>query len=203
MKEMKIEKKATIHPQDISFNEKRKWQIALRRYVINKSKSIAYATFFGIDIEGFRKWIESQFDETMNWNNFSTAWQFEHVVPVVFFDLNDESELKLCWNFINIKAEKLNATTKMHKPDVNGNKLYFEVLHKQTGLQLCSEMVKKINTIQLQQILPNSKQVQFLKERENDLQIMANFSAYEFERLNNGDTIENLIAEQALTKRFG
>jgi ribosomal protein L28 len=203
MKETIDENKVIGHPHDASFNEKRKWQIALRRYVINKSKSIAYAPYFGLDIEGFRNWIESQFDDTMNWDNFSEAWQFEHVIPVIYFDLNDEAELKLCWSFLNIRAEKLNSTYKTHKPDVHGATFYFEALYNHTGLQLCSQMVKKIESIQLQKILPKPTQLLYLKEKANDVQIIANFSAYEFERLNNGDNIVTLIAEQELIKRFG
>jgi hypothetical protein len=202
MKEVNKENNDTVY-NDRSFNEKRKWQIALRRYVINKSKSIAYAPYFGIDMEGFRNWIASQFDDTMNWDNFSIAWQFEHVVPVVYFDLDNDAELKLCWNFLNIKAEKLNSTSKLHKPDVHGAKVYFDALYEHTGLQLCSQMAQKIASIQLQEILPKPSQLIFLNNKAKDLQVIANFSAYEFERLNNGDDIKTLIAEQELMKRFG
>ena len=189
--------------EDKSFNEKRKWQIALRRYVINKSKSIAYAPFFGIEIEGFRSWIASQFDDTMNWENFSKAWQLDHVVPVAYFNLTDESELRLCWSFINIRVEKLNATFKTHKPDVHGTRLYFEALYQHTGLQLCRQMITKISTIQLQEMLPNATQLLLIKDKANDLQKMEDFSVYEFERLNTGDTVNTLIAERALVNKFG
>ena len=84
------------------FNEKRKWQIALRRYIIAGFKCFNYAPYFGIDAANFRKWIEIQFDKDTNWENFSKAWQFDHIVPVAYFNLKDEVDLKLCWNFINI-----------------------------------------------------------------------------------------------------
>ena len=38
----------------------------------------------------FRNWIELQFDESLNWDNFSTAWQFDHIVPIALFDLREE-----------------------------------------------------------------------------------------------------------------
>ena len=59
----------------LTFREKRKWQIALRRYVLEKNKSSFYAPYFGLGIETFRKWIEVQFDSETNWENFSESWQ--------------------------------------------------------------------------------------------------------------------------------
>ena len=59
------------------FKEKRKWQIALRRYILNGLKCVDYASYFGIDSANFRKWIETHFDEDINWGNFSKVWQFE------------------------------------------------------------------------------------------------------------------------------
>jgi hypothetical protein len=188
---------------DKSFNEKRKWQIALRRYVINRNKSIAYAPYFSIHIEGFRNWIECQFDETMNWDNFSTSWQFEHVVPISFFNIENEDELKLCWSYINIRVEKLNSPTKIHKTDVHRTKTYFETLYTYTGIELCSLMIKRILTIELQEALPNQNQLKFLVNNSIDLKEMTDFTAYEFERLNNGDNVNVLLAERELLKRFG
>ena len=189
--------------QDHSFNEKRKWQIALRRYVINRSKGVDYAPYFGIDTEGFRNWIESQFDESMNWDNFSTVWHFEHVIPLAYFDLHNDADLRLCWSFINIRAEKLSIFSRTHKTHIHSTKDYFETLYQQTGLQLCILLVNKINSIHFQQLLPTPNQLLFLQTKVDDLKVMADFSAYEFERLNSGDNIATLIAEQALMKRFG
>ena len=203
MKESIIDGKVKEHLHDASFNEKRKWQIALRRYVINKSKSNAYAPYFGIEIEGFRNWIETQFDETMTWDNFSAVWQFEHIVPIAYFDLNKDAELRLCWSFINIKPEKLHTTVKTNKPDVQRTKVYFETLYEHTHLLICTEMVKKINSIHIQELLPNEAQLIFLKDRLEDLQVIAAFSVYEFDRLNSGDSIKTLVAEQELMNKFG
>ena len=79
--------KTAPNTADFNFNEKRKWQIALRRYVLEKNKSSQYARYFGLPIYMFRNWIELQFDESLNWDNFSTAWQFDHIVPIALFDL--------------------------------------------------------------------------------------------------------------------
>lgn len=88
------------------FKEKRKWQIALRRYILQGYGSYIYAPYFGIDAPNFRKWIEIQLDETFSWESFPSKWQFDHIIPIVYFDLNDQEDLKLCWNFTNIHVKK-------------------------------------------------------------------------------------------------
>src|ERR1700733_6249523 len=101
--------KTEITDSLLKFREKRKWQIALRRYVLEQNKSSYYAPFFGIDSGNFRKWIELQFEKDMNWENFSLIWQFDHIIPVNYFDFTNKNDLRLCWNFINIKAERIDA----------------------------------------------------------------------------------------------
>ena len=188
---------------DEQFNEKRKWQIALRRYVINKSKSVAYAPYFGIDIAGFREWIETQFDTPMSWENFSKTWQFEHVLPVSFFDFSNENDLKLCWNFLNIRVEKLHTLNRAARLDLRAVNHYFNIIYTQTKSPVCEDLLKKIAGIQIQRPEPSPAQLSFLTANADNITDMQKFSAYEFERLNNGDDIKILLAEQALMQRFG
>ena len=62
----------------IKFREKRKWQIALRRYVLEKNICVEYAPYFGLDIENMRKWFEYQFKDGIGWDDFAGKWQFDH-----------------------------------------------------------------------------------------------------------------------------
>ena len=136
-----------------SFREKRKWQIALRRYVLEKNKSFFYAPYFGLDNSKFREWVEVQFDEELNWENFSEKWQFDHIVPVAYFDFSLEEDLRLCWNFINIRVDKTTKDLKREtRIDVLIAKAYFEELFRQTGFSLCSSMVEKIRSIEAAQM---------------------------------------------------
>jgi len=85
--------KTEITEADIRFKEKRKWQIALRRYLLDKQPSSYYAPYFGLDIETFREWIAVQFDMECNWENFSKNWQLELIIPASYFDFNQEEDL--------------------------------------------------------------------------------------------------------------
>lgn len=48
----------------------------------------------GIDLQGFKKYLEEQFDETMCWENYG-KWHIDHKIPL-FYAENTEDLSKLC-----------------------------------------------------------------------------------------------------------
>jgi len=187
----------------LKFREKRKWQIALRRYVLEKNKSSFYAPYFGLDIARFRRWIELQFDEDLNWDNFSIAWQFDHILSPAYFDFTKQVDLKLCWSFINTRVAK-NVENKTNPAiDVLTAKSYFEHLYRSTQFSLCKLMIEKIERIELSQIESNSVLENFITENKIFIENTALFSSYEFNKLNEGISFEEVLAERELLKKFG
>jgi hypothetical protein len=63
-----------------------KWALALRRYIIESNPNENYAPFFGLDSGTMKRWIELQFKDGLDWSNYAKSWQFDHIVPVVYFD---------------------------------------------------------------------------------------------------------------------
>lgn len=57
--------------------------------------------YIGCNIEQLKKWLEFQFDNDMNWINKS--WQLDHIIPVSLFNLNDDFERQLAFNWTNIQ----------------------------------------------------------------------------------------------------
>jgi len=199
--------KTEITDSLLEFREKRKWQIALRRYVLEqKAGSSSYAPYFGIDIKGFRQWIESQFDETLTWDNFSDSWQFEHILPVNYFSFSDENDLKLCWNFINIRVDKTtdqDSPGRQIKPDLIGARAYFLRLYELTGYAICDSLVNKISEIEAKQLQHIQPAITFLLENSEILQALPSFDVYAYAKLNDGISFKEVMAEQALFKKFG
>lgn len=188
----------------LKFREKRKWQIALRRYVLEKNKSTFYAPFFGLDINSFRKWIELQFDEDINWDNFSLVWQFDHIVPVAYFDFDNEDDLKLCWNFVNIRVEKLQLTkSRENRIDVLAAKSYFLDIFQKTNYHVCWKMVEKIEKIELSQIPSNENLENFILQNKSYLETLQSFSADDYSRLNTGVPYQDIFFEKEFFKKFG
>jgi hypothetical protein len=176
-----------VTPALLKFREKRRWQIALRRYVLDRNISTSYAPYFGLDIENLRKWFEMQFDQETNWDNFGKRWQFDHIVPVTFFDFSIDEELKLCWNFTNIRVEALQKNKdRGSRLDVLAAKGYFEDLYNATSYPVCRTMLDKINRLELTAFGTTANQQAFINQNREYLDLIANYSAFEFELLNRG-----------------
>ena len=187
----------------LKFREKRKWQIALRRYVLERNKCSFYAPYFALDIENFRKWIQIQFDEETNWENFSVAWQFDHIVPVNYFDFSIESDLQLCWNFINIRVEKsvLNKN-RGNQIEVLAAKSFFEYLYDRTNYDVCRQMVEKITRIEASEIAANENLGSFILDNKELLTHLSTFSSYEYDKLNSGTPLQTVLWEREFLKKF-
>ena len=51
----------------------------------------------------FRRWIIHQLDGKMTLENYGSVWQIDHCVAITSFNLLDEKEMKMCFNWINLK----------------------------------------------------------------------------------------------------
>lgn len=184
--------------------EKRKWQIALRRYVIEKGQSSAYAKYFGLDIDFFREWIAIQFKDGLSWDNFAEKWQFDHIVPVAYFDFSNEEDLLLCWNFINIRVERIgNNKTRGNRIDVMAVRSYFENLYYRTKYPFCTKMLVKIRTIEVANIERNKELEAFIIKNQSYFKQIALFDKADFKRLNDGVSFSSVLAEKELVRKFG
>jgi len=184
--------------------EKRKWQIALRRYVLEKSKCSYYAPYFGIGNIEFRQWIELQFDAGAGWDNFGEKWQLEHIVPTSYFDFSREDHMKLCWNFINIQIEKKSAHGETKKRvDLIAGRAYFEKIYFKTGIVKCKGMIDFLNEIERAQVQNIERAYEFFEKNKDNLNEMSTFSAYEFDQLNSGIGVEEILGERQILKKFG
>jgi len=184
--------------------EKRRWQMALRRYVIEKNPSSAYAKYFGLDIEFFREWIEVQFKEDLTWDSFALKWQFDHIVPVAYFDYSNEEDLLLCWNFINIRVERIEHNKiRGNRVDVMAVRTYFEDLYNKTKYSFCTRMLEKIKAIEIANIESNKELENFIIKNQGYFEQLSAFDKNDFNRLNDGVTFKNILAEKEIARKFG
>lgn len=196
--------KDNLTAADIKFNEKRKWQLALRRYVIEQKPSYQYAPYFGLDIKGFREWIEIQFIEGMSWTNFGKDWQFGHIIPVNYFDFELEEDLRLCWSFINIQVESLNKEgLNKNEVDILSAKRHFEKLYKETDYSHCERILIKILKLEVVGNVSTEKMGGYLKTEKENMEAFQSLSAEEFSRINTGEKLANIILEKEMLKKFG
>ncbi|MBN8675801.1 MAG: hypothetical protein J0L56_16835 [Chitinophagales bacterium] len=203
MSRKKREVAEEITPSLLKFREKRKWQIAFRRYVLERNISSTYAPYFGLDIENIRKWFESQFNEGIGWSDFGVFWQFDHIVPVTYFDFSNEEELKLCWNFTNIRVEHFQPNKdRGNRLDVLAARGYFKKLFETTGYPVCKKLLHKIDQIELSEIVSTAAQESFILANRDYLNMIETYSNFEFELLNTGRSVTEVEKEIGFIKNF-
>ena len=151
----------------------------------------------------FRHWLEMQFVNSMTWEDFGKKWQFDHIIPVTYFDFSDESELKLCWNFTNIRVEAFKKNKdRGNRLDVLAAKGYFQELYDKTLYPICRKMLEKIDLLEISEMVSTEKQQAFITENRTYLDMIENYSAFEFELLNSGRPLSEVIKEIDFLKKF-
>ena len=188
----------------IRFREKRKWQVSYRRYVLEKMPCEAYAPYFGLDIETLRRWFELQFTDGLGWDNFGKAWQFDHIIPATYFDYSNSEDLILCWSFINVRVEKMSLQkNRGNRIDLLAVRPYFQDLYNKTGYSLCQKMLEKISAIEASNREIHPAIEAFIIENKSLLESLSTFSYAEYNRLNQGMTVSEVLLEREILRKFG
>ena len=69
----------------------------IHRALKGKSKPSSTREILGIDIDLYKKWIESQMTPELNWSNI----EIDHVKTICFFVVSDDEQLKEAFNWRN------------------------------------------------------------------------------------------------------
>jgi hypothetical protein len=111
LKEQKTAWCANEHNTNMNYRIKKSLAARLRN-VLNKTDTTM--NYIGCNIQYFREWLEYNFTEEMNWNNYGSFWSIDHIIPVCKFDLIVEDEKLKCWNWSNMMpvTVKFNSSKK-------------------------------------------------------------------------------------------
>lgn len=89
--------------------------IKKNKSALKKGSTIKYV---GCSLEFFIKWIESNFDKNMNWENHGSYWHLDHIKPCASYDFKKEEEILACFNWSNYRpCEKIENILKSNKID--------------------------------------------------------------------------------------
>ena len=103
----------------------------------NKSKSTLQ--YIDCSIEFLHQHIQNQFDDKMNWENFGTYWELDHIIPIMY-DNPTESIIRRRLHWTNLQPLKKEDNRKKHNnfPSAdelikhnNFSKQHTEILKKQ------------------------------------------------------------------------
>lgn len=58
----------------------------------------------GLTIEELKIYLESKFQEGMNWSNYGMhGWHVDHIKPCSKFDLSDPDQQRKCFHYTNLQ----------------------------------------------------------------------------------------------------
>jgi hypothetical protein len=99
----------------MKYNEKKRLQIGLRRLYSGQAPSKEILNLIGTDKDTFVNHVNAYRISGMTDENFGKEWTLDHIVPVDIFDVSDEEQLKICYNYHNIMPMFLNNLKKNRK----------------------------------------------------------------------------------------
>jgi hypothetical protein len=76
----------------------------LREFInknISKKREEKLGEIYGCSKSKFKEWIEYCFTKKMTWDNYGEIWNFDHIKPCSSFKLENDEELKECFNWKN------------------------------------------------------------------------------------------------------
>lgn len=68
------------------------------------SRQAKYLELIGCSLSELKTYLEKQFKTGMSWENHGrTGWHIDHIRPCCLFDLSDEKQQKICFNYTNLQ----------------------------------------------------------------------------------------------------
>jgi hypothetical protein len=109
----------------------------------------------------------------------------------------------LCWNFINIRVETIESVkSNGSRFNLMACKSFFDHLYKTTGFSTSLKMLDFLNTIEIPEMLASDAQTLFITTNRTYLEAITPFSMFEYEKLNSGTSLDDILKEQAFIKKF-
>jgi len=68
----------------------------------SNSKSKSIITLLGCSVIEFKLYLEQQFINKMDWNNYGKIWEIDHIKPCSKFDLTKLEEQQKCFHYTNL-----------------------------------------------------------------------------------------------------
>ena len=105
---------------------------AVRRSLKGIKKGDSIKNILGYSIEELKEWLESQFEDWMNWENLGLTavkeketWQIDHIIPVNTFNIKEigDEEFRKCWALSNLRPldSYINNKRPLDGSDIKGD----------------------------------------------------------------------------------
>lgn len=116
----------------------------LRRIILSNfdgKTTCIYQEFLNFNILQFKNYFEKLFTPEMNWSNYGSYWEIDHIVPKKTFNYSNvtDEQFKICWSLKNLRpltAEENRKRprgcgsdiTKEQAIGILGQNLYYDIM---------------------------------------------------------------------------
>lgn len=87
---------------DINYRLRRNLRSRFHGALKRNMKKGSAVELLGCSIDDLKLHLEKQFKEGMSWDNYG-KWEIDHIMPLYQCDMNDIEQLKIYWNFNNLR----------------------------------------------------------------------------------------------------
>lgn len=124
-----LQKKETNIVYDINYKVIK----SIAGVLAGRSKSSMYFEYFNYTLNEFRQHLEKQFTPEMNWSNYGSIWELDHIVPKMSFIFTSvyDKQFKICWSLMNIRPMLIreNRSRPEDGSDIS-EELRYKILHQ-------------------------------------------------------------------------
>jgi hypothetical protein len=114
----------------------------IHKAIKKKCKTVKY---LGCSREEYIKWLTS-FDEKYTLENYGTSWHIDHVIPLSRFDLEDDDEVFIAFNWRNTMPlpvkENLAKNNKILPQQIKNHVKTLKKYHKENNIELPQKFTK-------------------------------------------------------------
>lgn len=88
---------------DMIFRLKKSIMVHIYKFLKKHDKIKEYRTikYLGCSIPKYKLYLESLFTPEMNWSNYGSYWEIDHIIPLNYFDIGDEMDQLEAFNWLN------------------------------------------------------------------------------------------------------
>jgi uncharacterized protein (DUF983 family) len=124
-----------------------KFKKLLSRRILHclKNKTMKTNKYLGCNSSEYNLWLCSYYNETINFENHGTVWHIDHVIPISTFNLEDNNEKLLAFNWRNtmplLKEDNLSKNNKIDKEQIEQHLIHLTEYHKTHQLKIPHEFI--------------------------------------------------------------
>ena len=75
----------------------------LNKALKGNHKTSSTIDLLGCSLDDLKIHLSKNFKDGMTWDNYGSDWHIDHIIPCFNFDLTDEVQQKICFNFANLQ----------------------------------------------------------------------------------------------------